>query len=102
MDIQTAIKALESEWEMEVGFLGLLREGILDKEGFCRFESTLNSIDLGAEPYIDRRIVSLIWMIPLFMSWQWDRVAERGNDMEELQNYTARVEGIVERLLGLP
>lgn len=83
MEAEESIKLLEGEWEQPQGFLGLLREGSFDRAGFDRFERVLKSIERDQDGVINRRLVSLLWYAPTFMSWQRERVEERGGNVEE-------------------
>jgi hypothetical protein len=58
-------------------------------------------VDLEGES-INRRIVSLLWYMPLFMAWQKDRVQEAGGDAAGLERAANEVQSIVERVLGIP
>jgi len=61
------IARLEQEWDLETGFLGLLREGAFDAQKLNRLLDTLRGISYRDDDTIYRRIVSLLWSIPLFM-----------------------------------
>ncbi len=50
---------------------------------------------------IPRRLVSLIWYIPIFMTWQAERV--KGSvDIQEYQRIANQIEGKIEEILGIP
>jgi hypothetical protein len=102
MDAAEAIKLLESEWEQPDGFLGRLREGKFDTAGFERFEKLLRSIDRHQDGVINRRLVSLLWYAPTFMSWQRERVAEQGSSIEELEIAITKTHNLLEEILGVP
>jgi hypothetical protein len=102
MDAAKAIKLLESEWEQPDGFLGRLREGKFDTAGFERFERLLRSIERHQGGVINRRLVSLLWYAPTFMSWQRERVAEQGGSIEELEVAITKTHNLVEEILGVP
>lgn len=94
------IADLEAAYDLEEGFLGLLRGGHFDSRARDRFLRLLESIDPGAADTIDRRLVGLLWYVPLFMQWQ----AERLDDDEQvaLQAVTDQVTNQLERILGVP
>lgn len=96
------IKALEAEYDLDHGFLGQLRQGNFEASGLQRLIALLQSIDLDEVLMIDRRLVSLLWMIPTIMSWQIDRVAENGGDIVHLQRGIDEAQTILNSLLGLP
>ncbi len=91
------IDELEREWEAEDGFFGRLRFSGFDKEGFDRVEALLEKIDSNADSF-PRRLVSLVWFMPLFMSWQ----TAPNISQEEYQGHCNRVESLVIKALGAP
>ncbi len=102
-DTSELIKRLESEYDIDRGFLGRLRQGAFDKEGLDRLLSVLKSIDFGHAKSIDRRLVSLLWLIPTLMEWQRERVAEKGGDITQLQRWAStRVQSALNKVLGMP
>ena len=99
-DATQLIADLEAEYDQDEGFLGLLRTGHFDSIARDRFLRLLDSIDLGDDVTINRRVVALLWYVPLFMQWQ-----ERRLDTEEreaLQAAANRVTSRLERILGVP
>ena len=90
-------KLLEDEWEPKTGFFGKLKLKGFDKEGYQRVETLLRRIDPKSET-LERRLVSVSWFIPLFMSWQDAPGLEQG----EYKNYCNRLEQLVMKGLGLP
>jgi hypothetical protein len=103
MDTHRLIVRLEAEWDRSQGFLGRLRTGEFDPAGFERFEQLLRSVNLGDEETIDRRLVSLLWFVPLFMTWQRERVAEQGGDPDQVEAATQKITDILLRdVLGAP
>ena len=43
--------------------------------------NTLTAMFIPEDAHPPRRVVSLLWYIPLFMQWQVDRVRENGGDV---------------------
>jgi hypothetical protein len=99
-DAKQLIAALEAEYDQDEGFLGLLRAGHFDSLARDRFLRLLESIDLGANVSIDRRVVALLWYVPLFMQWQERRLD--AEEREALQAAANRVTSQLERILGVP
>jgi hypothetical protein len=96
------IAALEDEWDLDQDFLGKLRQGIFDPVGLERLIRLLEGIDFGDSPEVNRRLVSLLWFMPLFIEWQRERVHERGGDPQALMHATGRVQDSIIRILGFP
>lgn len=98
-DIAAYIAGLESEFGEE-GFLGLLRAGHFDSRSRDRFVDTLRSIELEPGAPVDRRLVSLLWYLPLLLRWQEPRVD--GGDAVALEALEDVVTNELERILGVP
>lgn len=102
METNPIVQQLESEWSLESGSLGRLRRGIFDEAAMGNLFKLLETIDLGDAVEIDRRLVSLIWYIPLFMSWQHERVQKNGGSLEALKRAEETAHSIITRILGIP
>src|SRR5262245_54674866 len=102
MDVSLVISKLEREWDLDGGFLGLLRNGKFDAAKLSRLILTLKQIRFRDGDAISRRVVSLLWYMPIFMEWQRERVEECGGDLKKLDRASDRVLGQLERSLGVP
>ncbi len=102
MDTASVIADLEREWEFESGFLGRLRRGDFDRASLNRLIRTLDLIDTQGDTTMNRRVVSLLWYMPIFMGWQFDRVQAAGGDIAEFDKATNQVQNLVEKILGVP
>ena len=96
------IADIESEWSPEDGFLWKLRQGQFELETCRRVLEKLTTISIEPEGTIPKRLVSLLWYIPLFMGWQVGRVEEGGADPVAYQRAVAEITNEIERLLGTP
>jgi hypothetical protein len=98
------ISRLEAEYDLDHGFLGLLRQGLFDPVDLDRLLSLLQSIDFGEAARLNRRMVALLWLIPTLMTWQLERVAEGGGDLAALRRGINRVQAILasSSVLGMP
>lgn len=95
--MENLITELEREWEAEHGFFGKLRYKGFDLNGFHRVRNLLKQIDTQADS-LPRRLISLVWFIPLFMTWQ-----DAPNiTKEEYQEYCNDLESLVIEALGAP
>ncbi len=94
------ITELEREYDQDEGFLGLLRNGHFNSIARDRFVRLLQSIDIGTGGSVDRRVVALLWYVPLFMQWQERRLD--ADEREALQSAANRVTSELERILGVP
>jgi hypothetical protein len=101
--VEQWIRRLEAEWSKPNGFLGKVREGAFDEGQGSAFATMLEDITpKPGETTIDRRLVALIWYVPVFLRWQKERIAESGGNVVAFERLTNRVQGIVERILGVP
>lgn len=97
------IRMLEAQWSKPDGFLGKAREGIFDEQQAEDFIKQLADIRLSpSDPVIERRLVALVWYIPIFLGWQEERIAERGNQAAAFRRMQNRVNVLVEEILGIP
>lgn len=98
------IKMLEGEWSQDHGFFGKARMGVFDEESSKRIETILGDIEthLQNDAYLSRRLVTLIWFIPLFMEWQIERIREKGGDVEKFCQFRKTCDNLVFRILSLP
>lgn len=99
-DPKQLIADLEAEYDRDEGFLGLLRSGHFDTRARDRFLRLLESIDLGQTETINRRVVALLWYVPLFLQWQDRRLDDE--EQAALQQVGDRVTNQLERILGVP
>lgn len=102
MNTEEAVSALESEWTVDSGSLWKLRQGDYDEEGLNRLCKILRMIDIDSTEYVSRRLVSLIWMLPIFFEWQRDRVLESMNDKHQYSKMSNDIWKAVQDLLGIP
>jgi len=102
LDPDSAIGSLERFWELPHGYFFRLRQGDYDPYGANEVEEIIRSIKVSEDTPIPRRLVSLIWIIPTFMEWQIDRVAEVGGDVGTLRGDITRLRSAVEDFLGVP
>lgn len=102
MEITSAIAEVEREWDFDSGFLGRLRRDEFDTASLNRLLRVLKLIHTEKDIFINRRLVSLLWYMPLFMEWQKERVHEAGCDMAAFNKAINQVQSQVERILGVP
>lgn len=95
------IEQLDLSWDIDEGFFGNLRQGKFDNGLFTNFMSLLKSISFEEDELIPRRVVSLLWYIPLFMEWQKERVAGTIS-LDDYNNKKTQIENELERILGIP
>ena len=96
------IATLEAEWEPEAGFLWKARQGQFDAVGLERTLKKLQSLVIEESADVPRRLVSLLWYMPLFLHWQTDRVRRSGGNMNSYARAVASVSNEIERILGVP
>ncbi len=98
---ETQIELLEHEWSPDQGFFWQIRQGRFEAAAFQRAHTLVAGISMN-EATAPRRVVSLLWPIPLFMHNQADRIREGGGDVAAYDLATTRMTSEVERLLGMP
>ena len=99
MKCADSVNALEAAWSDEHGFLFQLRMGNFSTSNGERFLAVLREIEPGEEA-IPKRVVSLLWYLPVFMTWQQQRI-DTATVPEFEKLHTALVTEL-ERILGVP
>jgi hypothetical protein len=102
MNYTDFIASVEAEWEPDTGFLWKARQGNFDETGFNRTRSKLQALSINENAQLPRRLVTILWYMPLFMSWQSERVRESGGDERLYKKAVVAITNEVERLLGTP
>jgi hypothetical protein len=102
MSYEREIEALESAWSPDDGFFWRIRQGRFDPAEFQHTLKMVSTISIADDAKLPRRVVSLLWYIPLFMQWQTERVQENGGDMVAYMKATTAMTNEVQRLLGVP
>ena len=96
------IDSIEQEWAPPVGALWCARQGIMDNEGLSRLLTLLKSIQVSEEDDIPKRFVSVVWLIPMFLNWQEQRLREQGVDIDPYIQMQGLLSAEVQRILGMP
>lgn len=98
------IKHLDNAWEMEDGFFYEIRSRKFDLEKGNSLYNCLQKFELEESKTIDRKLVKLLWYIPMYLDYQKDTLKPVLSD-EKYLNYielTNCIQGEIERLLGYP
>ncbi len=96
------LASIEAEWEPNTGFLWKARQGQFDAIGHERTVTKLRSLAIDEAADVPRRLVSLLWYMPLFLHWQIDRIREAGGDIISYTRAITSVTNEIERILGTP
>jgi hypothetical protein len=99
-EVKKLIADVESEYDRDDGFLGLLRGGHFDTLARDRYLRLLQSIDFDGFEMVDRRLVALFLYMPLFLQWQEPRLDD--DERNALGQTVDRVTSELERILGVP
>jgi hypothetical protein len=94
------IEKLDLAWDFE-GFFGKLRYGSFDKKLYNDFLQLLKGISFNDEDLIPKRVVALLWYIPLFMEWNMERVQHQVTSNEYFDLKTLIINEL-ERIFGIP
>jgi hypothetical protein len=102
MSYEHEIDAMESEWTPDGGFFWKIRQGHFAPDDFERALNKVSGISIAEDADLPRRVVSLLWYIPLFMQWQVERVRENHGDVAAYTKAITAMTNEIERLLGVP
>lgn len=97
-----AVAALEDAWAPDTGVFWRLRQGIFSPDETERIISVLRSVSVESNDTVPRRLVELLWYVPIFMTWQRERVEERGGDIVSFSRAIDSMTSEAARLLGVP
>ncbi|MCK1735944.1 hypothetical protein IVA79_18875 [Bradyrhizobium sp. 138] len=95
------VEQLEAEWNAD-GFFDRVRNGNYDAVRGQAVLAVLRAIEIGDEDLVPKRLVSLLWYLPSFLSWQTERIAEKGGDHAAYERFVTEVESALEDVLGVP
>ena len=98
------VNKLEIEWAIENGFFYEVRSRKFDLEKGKRVQELLQNIEPLQSKKINKRLVQLLWYIPLFLEYQKDTLKPVLEDKNYIE-YVRLVNGMqseVERILGYP
>jgi len=99
--IAAIIEQLEIEWNTN-GFFDRVRNGDYDATLGQAVLSVLCAIKIGDEDMVPKRLVSLLWYLPSFLTWQTERIAEKGGDQVAYERFVTEVETTLQGVLGVP
>ncbi|MEP7220151.1 MAG: hypothetical protein ABI876_14605 [Bacteroidota bacterium] len=89
------------EYDIPNGSLYKLRQGEFDHDGLDRLLAKLRTICLTGD-MIDRRLVAVLWYLPLFIGYQRERVENAGYDMKLFDRFETQVTNVLLEILGFP
>ncbi|MBH5368669.1 hypothetical protein [Bradyrhizobium glycinis] len=101
MDTGAIVERLEVEWGTN-GFFDGVRNGDYDVVRGQAVLATLRAISIGDEDTVPKRLLSLLWYLPSFLSWQTERIVEKGGDRAAYERFVTEVFNTLEEVLGVP
>lgn len=101
MEFSEIIQRLDSEWDTN-GFFDRVRNGGYDAKQAQAILRTLQAINIDDDEMLPKRLVALLWYLPSFLSWQTERIAEKGGDRAGYEKFMIDVHNVLEEVLGTP
>lgn len=101
MDICAIVEQLDAEWDTN-GFFDRVRNGDYDAVRGQVGLATLRTISIGDEDMVPKRLLSLLWYLPSFLSWQTERIADKSGDRAAYERFVTEVLNALEQALGVP
>jgi hypothetical protein len=101
MDLNVVVERLDVEWDTN-GFFDSVRNGHYDAKRTQTVLDLLRAIHVNEEEMVPKRLVSLLWLLPSFLGWQAERIAEKGGDKAAYERFATEVHNILEVVLGTP
>lgn len=103
MNIDKLVESLGAEWDIEEGSLYLIRNGKFDSAIADHLLAVLDDVTLDDPECLPRRVVSLLWFIPVFLYWNAERVEDvSGISHSEYESFIIKVSERLMKLLGVP
>lgn len=101
MSTPNLVDRLTAEFDQPSGFLWLLRTGVFDPEGAARLLAHLAEISDDENP-IDRRLVQVLWFMPVFLQWQKERFEGADRGAADVETTLNSVVTLLEQKIGVP
>lgn len=102
MNVDNYINKLEKEWD-DYGFLAELRSGHFNKEKSADFIGMISTLQLDQNDLVPKRLLSLMWFLPLFLEWQRERIKDNCDEKSvEYARFIDEVHNILQEILGVP
>jgi hypothetical protein len=101
MDYHKFIDHMEVEWD-EGGFFEKIRNGNYDSSRANYIIDLICSLETNGQDFLPKRLISLIWYIPIFLDWQVDRVTEQGGDTIAFDKFRTNILNKLQDALGVP
>ncbi len=102
MNIVDLIQNLETQWDCD-GFLDGIRRGRFEIDDADAFLYLLKNISIGEDERVPKRLMSLLWYLPLFLEWQKERVAvNSAGEVRAYERFVTEVQNVLEEVLGVP
>ena len=102
MSADHLIVDLEAYWN-DGSLLEAARHGIFRADEADTFLELLRSIAIGDHELVPKRLLSLLWYLPLFLEWQKERVSEVSpGHIIDYVRFVTEVINILEGVLGVP
>lgn len=97
------ITLLDMEFEPNYGFFNAIRnESVVDHQKVERYLKLLDSLEINE--LVERRLVRLLWSLPILLQWQVDRCERNGFKelAREIDGVLNKTFEILEEKMGLP
>ena len=99
---EKVIQRLESLWGDGLFFDNVRRGKFLDREGEDLID-VIKSLTIEEDDLVPKRLVSLLWYVPIFLEWQKGRVREINPARSSAyDHFVTNVINQMEKALGVP
>ena len=94
------LKQLEYAWSD--GFFFNLRNGTFEEQEYEKLKICFDSLKGTEIDFSNKRVIELLWFIPLFILWQEERLTLKGMPKDKFDEVFNFFYNECEDLLGLP
>lgn len=101
MNATDLVRYFENAWDVG-GFLHQARQGMFDSRQGEDFLNALRSVSIEDSEMVPKRLLSLLWMLAVFLEWQTKSVASVGGNVKEYERFVNEVETVLQDVIGVP
>lgn len=101
MKMNEITESIEASWGCD-GLFGRIREGIFNSDLANLFLTTIKELDFENDELLPKRLISMLWYLPIFLEWQRERVRVNSDNIEEYEAFVTNIQNALEDILGIP
>ena len=101
MKIDEVTEIIETSWDIG-GLFNNIRDGKFDSLQANKFIDVISNLHFDENDKIPRRLISMLWYVPIFLEWQRERIKLKVNNITEYEAFVSNIQNALEEILGIP